>query len=115
MGYSQPAMDPTTVANLRLSPSLGAGFCVDAADVPLMVAIAILGVVLLPGPPPLPARAGATASVRPPATNANVSAIWRFIAASPCFRRLHASGASRSTPQGEGSTAATEDPDPSIG
>src|SRR3954452_20834271 len=93
MGYSQPApvgrarppTEPLTVANVRLSPSFGAGSCVDAADVPLTVAIAMLGVVLLPDPPPLPARAGATASVRPPATNANVSAIWRFIAASPLF------------------------------
>src|SRR3954454_21825585 len=102
MGYSQPAIEPLTVENVRLSPSFGAGSWVDAADVPLMVAIAMLGgVVLLPDPPPLPARAGATSSVRPPATKANVSAIWRFIAASPFFRRLHASGASRSTPQDE--------------
>src|SRR4051794_19580812 len=103
MGYSQPASEPLTVANVRLSPSFGAGSCVDAADVPLMVAIAMLdGGVLLPDPPPLPARAGATASVRPPATNANVSAIWRFIAASPFFPPAARvwGRAGRPTPQG---------------
>src|SRR5262245_38762024 len=80
MGYSHPAMEPETVANVSLSPRFGVGFFVEAADAPLMVAIAMLGVgVLPPDPPLLPARAGATASVRPPTTNANVSAIWLFM------------------------------------
>src|SRR5262245_29614573 len=55
MGYSQPARVPATVANVRLSPSFGAGFCVGADDVPLMVAMAMLGDV---PPPGLAASAG---------------------------------------------------------
>src|SRR5215471_7752437 len=89
-------MEPTTVAKLRLSPRFGTGFFVEAADVPLMLAIEMLGVgVLPPDPPLLPARAGATVSVRPPTINANVSAIWLFM------RRLLSAAARGEPPTGQ--------------
>src|SRR5215475_4274226 len=105
-------MVPTTVANVTLSPSFGAGSCVEAADVLLTVAIAMLGGDVVLPLPPLPARAGATASVRP-AASASMNGIWRFMRHLLSAGRTAAGRAVDRT--GRRSTEAAENPHPPIG